>query len=85
MPSFSERSKVYPFTTENLSGYMHDLNIKGKRVLTITSSGDHILNSFFYEAGEVVGFDINHLASLFAELKINAMQKLTFERFIRRL
>ncbi len=81
MPIFSERSKVYPFTTENLAGYMKHLNLKDKKVLSITGSGDHILNSFYYGASSVVGFDINSLASLFAELKFNALRKLDFEDF----
>jgi len=81
MPTFGERSKVYPFTTENLAGYMCDLKLEGKKVLTITCSGDHILNSFFYGAEEVVGFDINTLALLFSELKIKAIQRLDFEDF----
>ncbi len=81
MPTFSERSKVYPFTTENLAGYMKHLNLEDKKVLSITGSGDHILNSFYYGANSVVGFDINFLASLFAELKFNAIRKLDFEDF----
>jgi hypothetical protein len=83
MPKFSERSKVYPFTTENLAGYMKYLNLAGKKVLSVTSSGDHILNSFYYDADDVTGFDINSLASLFAELKFNAVKKLSFEEFKR--
>ena len=81
MPIFSERSKVYPFTTENLAGYMKDLNLENKKVLSVTGSGDHILNSFYYGASSVIGFDINSLASLFAELKFNALRKLDFENF----
>ena len=81
MPIFSERSKVYPFTTENLAGYMKDLNLADKKVLSIIGSGDHILNSFYYGASSVIGFDINSLASLFAELKFNALRKLDFGDF----
>jgi S-adenosylmethionine:diacylglycerol 3-amino-3-carboxypropyl transferase len=81
MPIFSERSRVYPFTTENLAGYMKDLNLEDKKVLSITGSGDHILNSFYYGASSVVGFDINSLASLFGELKFNALGKLKFKDF----
>ena len=81
MPIFGIRSKVYPFTTENQSGYMHNLNFEGKTVLTIIGSGDHLLNSLFFGAREVVGFDINYLAILFGELKIRAVQRLDFEGF----
>lgn len=81
MPKFEERSKVYPFTTENLAGYMDNLKLRGKKVLAVTSSGDHLINSFHYGANEVTGFDINFLASLFTELKFNAVKKLNFEEF----
>jgi len=43
--------------------------------------GDHLLNSFYYGARNVTGFDINSLASLFVELKFNALKKLDFENF----
>jgi len=81
MPQFSEKSKVYPFTTENLSGYMSKINLKNQDVLSVISSGDHILNSFYYGARNVVGFDINYFASFFAELKIVAAKKLDFKNF----
>ncbi len=81
MPKFSKRSKVYPFTTENLAGYMEHLNLEDKKVLSVTGSGDHILNSFYYGSDNVIGFDINSFAAFFAELKFNALRKLNFEDF----
>ncbi|MFA5061296.1 MAG: DUF3419 family protein [Candidatus Pacearchaeota archaeon] len=81
MPSFGERSKVYPFTTENLAEYMGELGFEGKNVLTVIGSGDHVINPFFFGAKSVVGFDINRLALLFAELKIKALQHLDIRDF----
>ena len=34
-------NKVYPFTTENIAGYM-DMDLTNKRIITVTGSGDHI-------------------------------------------
>ncbi|MCR4284668.1 MAG: BtaA family protein [archaeon] len=83
MPTFETRSKVYPFTTENLAGYMPNLNLEGKKVLTVTGSADHMINSFLFGAEDVVCFDINTLATFFAELKIKALKRLDFEQFKR--
>lgn len=37
-------NSIYPFTSENIAGYMKDLNLTGKKVITVTGSTDHILN-----------------------------------------
>lgn len=81
MPTFGTRSKIYPFSTENLAGYIPNLDIDGKKVLTVTGSADHAVNSFLFGAREVVGFDLNILASFFAELKIKAVERLDMEQF----
>ena len=38
-------SSIYPFTTENIAGYMSELDLKGKKVITVTGSTDHIINA----------------------------------------
>ena len=39
--------KLYLFSNENLGTYYKRLNLEGKRVLTVGSSGDQILYSLF--------------------------------------
>lgn len=40
---------VYPFTTENIAGYMEDLDLSNKKIITVTSSSDHIINAIARE------------------------------------
>jgi hypothetical protein len=74
-------SKLYAFTTENFSGYYPFLPLLGSKVLTVTCSGDQMINSYLFGADSVTGFDINPAASYFAELKLAALRDLSFEDF----
>ena len=62
MNNFNSLSKIYSFTTENISGYFEQLQFTNKDVLTVAASGDHIINSFYKGAKTAIGFDINYLA-----------------------
>ena len=61
--------KVYPFTTENISGYMTYLNVKDKHIFTVGSSSDQAFNSILLGAKEVTIFDINQNTKKFFEEK----------------
>lgn len=82
LEKFSSISKIYSFTTENISGYFDFLDFKNKNVLTVSASGDHIINAFYKGAKKVVGFDINYLALVFSELKLIAIQELNYKEFL---
>lgn len=73
--SFSECSKVFLRANENLKNYIERL--KGKRVLCVSSSGDHLLNSLYAGANEIDTFDINIFSPLYQELSIYAIKYLT--------
>ena len=79
---FASISKIYSFTTENISGYFNYLDFKNKNVLTVSASGDHIINAFYKGARSVTGFDINYLALVFTELKLIAIQELSYKQFL---
>ena len=51
--------KVYPFTTEVISGYFPKLNLKEKSILTVGSSLDHAFNALVLDAKEVTVYDLN--------------------------
>ena len=51
--------KIYPFTTEIISGYFNKLNLAGKSVLTVGSSLDHAFNALLLDAKEVTVYDLN--------------------------
>lgn len=78
-------NSIYPFTSENIAGYMKDLNLTGKKVITITGSTDHILNVILQGATEITTFDINPLTKPYMDLKISALKNLSYEDFIKLL
>ena len=60
---------IYPFTTETISGYIENMDLKDKKVLTVGSSCDQALNSLLLGASDVTVFDINDKVQYFYELK----------------
>jgi hypothetical protein len=79
---FSKYSLIYPFTTENLSGYFDQINFKDRKVLTVTASGDHALNAILYGAKEVCTFDINRFTKYYLALKKAAILYLDYAAYI---
>lgn len=71
------------FTSENIAGYMKDLDLTGKKVITVTGSTDHILNAILQGATEITTFDINPLTKPYMDLKISALKNLSYEDFIK--
>lgn len=51
--------KIYPFTTEIISGYFKKLNLEEKGVLTVGSSLDHAFNALLLDAKDVTVYDLN--------------------------
>lgn len=78
-------NSIYPFTSENIAGYMKYLNLTGKKVITVTGSTDHILNIILQGATEIATFDINPLTKPYMDLKISALKNLSYEDFINLL
>ena len=60
---------VYPFTTENIAGYIERLDLKDKSVLTVGSSGDQAFNALLLGANRIVLYDINPNTYGFLKLK----------------
>lgn len=75
--------KVYPFTTENIAGYMYDLDLKDKKIITVTASGDHALNAILRGARDITCFDVNPNSKDYTKEKIQAILDLSYEDFIR--
>lgn len=80
---FSFLSPVYPFTTENIAGYLDKINLAGKSVLTVAGSGDQAVNAFAAGAADVTCFDLNYLSRHMMELKFVLLQALNFEDYKR--
>lgn len=77
----SEFSKIYPFTTENIAGYIDYFDFDDKSLLTVGSSGDQILNAFYNGARDITLFDINEYAKYYVYLKIAAIMSLSYKEF----
>lgn len=74
-------SKIYSFTTENIDGYINYFDLIDKSLLTVGSSGDQVLNAFFYGCRDIALFDINPFAKYYVYLKMCAIYTLNFEEF----
>ena len=77
----TEFSRIYSFTTENISGYIDYFDFNNKSLLTVGSSGDQILNAFYNGARDITLFDINKYAKYYIYLKIAAILSLTYKEF----
>ena len=62
--------RLYSFTTENIKGYIKYFDLKDKNLLTVGSSGDQILNSYFEGCRDITLLDINPFAKYYVNLKI---------------
>lgn len=80
--AFGFYSLPFLFTTENINGYMDNLDLEGKDILTVVGSGDQILNSVLKGAKKVDAFDISGYALLFYYLKEAAVKSLSYEEFV---
>lgn len=76
-------SSIYPFTTENIAGYMSDLDLKDKKIITVTGSSDHIINAIARGATDITTFDINPLTKCYMDLKLQGLKKLSYEEFLK--
>lgn len=84
--AFSGFKPVYPFNTENIASvYLtYSPYIEGQDILTVTGSGDSILDLFLQGAKSVTCFDSNKTAKHYAALKFAAAKaRLSFEEFSR--
>jgi len=74
-------SKIYSFTTENIDGYIKYFDLNNKKLLTVGSSGDQILNAFYNGARDITLFDINEYTKYYVYLKIAAILSLSYMEF----
>ena len=72
---FGSYGKLYHHTNENLKAYIPDM--EGKSVLTVSSSGDHLLNIIVNGTFKIDTFDINKFSPLFQNLKLTSIRNLS--------
>lgn len=76
-------NNIYPFTTENIAGYMNGLNLQEKRIITVTGSSDQIINAILNGAIDITTFDINPLTKYYMDLKLAGLKRLSYEDFLK--
>lgn len=84
LTSFECGDFIYPWTNENLKE-SYEKDLVGKKVLNVTSSGDHILHSLLSGAADIYSFDINHFCKYYAALKIAMIKKYSKEEFFNKM
>ena len=52
-------SWIYPFTTENINGYIDMFDLKDKSLFTVGSSGDQAINAILKGCKDITVLDIN--------------------------
>ena len=74
-------NKAYSFSNEKMQDIFKHLNVRGKKVLTVGSSGDQAINAFYYGAKDITVIDANLFTKYYTEYKIAAIKNLSFENF----
>lgn len=77
-----ETQRAYPFTTENMAGYMDELDLDGKDIAAVCGSNDFALNAFLKGARSVDAVDVMQTACLYAELKTAGLLTLSRGEFL---
>ena len=72
---------INSFTKENLASYLRYFPLEKKRVLTINSSGDDLLNAIFYGANDLTLCNSNLYSKYYLYLKIAGLLSLNYNEF----
>ncbi|MDD4406870.1 MAG: DUF3419 family protein [Bacilli bacterium] len=75
-------SSLCLFSNENGQAKDNIFNYKDKKILCPTASGDQYLIAKFYDAREIITYDINKLSKYITELKIASIKALSYEEFL---
>jgi len=74
--------KMYPFTTENISGYINHFDLKDKSLITVGSSSDQVINAALMDCKDITLLDINIYTKFYFYLKAAALIELNKEEFL---
>lgn len=73
---------LYPFTTENIAGYINNFNLSNGTLLTVGSSGDQIINGSLFDCRDIVCLDICPYTKFYIYLKISCLLELNKSEFL---
>lgn len=72
---------VYFSSNEHLNDYFEDINFVNKKVATVGSSGDQLLNAIYYGSKDITLIDACILAQPYIEYKIALIKAFDFQTF----
>lgn len=72
---------IYPFTTENISGYINNFDLENKSLLTVGSSADQVINSAYYNCKNQTVIDICPFSKYYFYLKKAGLLELEIHEF----
>lgn len=81
LTSYDDYDLVYPWSNEPLINEFKYAFVKDKRVLCVTSSGDHAIHALINGAKDVTCFDINRYCKYYASLKTAMVKNLEYDKF----
>lgn len=73
---------LYPFSTENIAGYINNFNLSNGTLLTVGSSGDQIINGSLFDCQEIVCLDLCPYTKFYIYLKISCLLELDKNEFL---
>lgn len=74
---------IYPFTNENITGYINLFDLKDKSLLTVGSSGDQAINAILKGCKDITILDVNPFVKYYFNLKKAGILTLSYEEFCR--
>jgi len=81
---FNAFSMVYRGTNEAISSEEYKKLLKDRdKTLTITASGDQLINSILFGSRDITCVDISRFAKYYAKLKLGAIKSLDREEYLR--
>ncbi len=80
--NLDEYHYIYPFTTENVAGYINEFDLENKRLLTVGSSSDQVINASLKNTKDVTLIDINPYTKYYFYLKVASLLSLNKDEFL---
>lgn len=74
--------QIYPFTTENIAGYINLFDLKDKSLLTVGSSCDQVINAVLKGCKDITLVDINPYIKFYFYLKMASILELERKEFL---
>ena len=77
-----EFDEIYPFTTENIAGYINKFDLNNKSLLTLGSSSDQAINAIMSGCKDISIIDICPFTKFYFYLKKAAILSLNYDEFL---